>query len=354
MIGSRKDIKNNINKTPILTNKSIFKIGLIVFFIVYSTITLIPFYFTLVRSFVPTKEASELHLLIPKNKEFDLNMRYGNMNVYYNMDLKKFKKALGLEDVPYINPKLTMNQISEKYNVPKERIQSYMNSYYLYNGWIVVLRDKRFYTALFSSLFITITSIILGGLLAASTSYVISRFRKRWHYVLYSLYMMSIVVPRSMILLPLYLMVTKILHLGNHGYLALILIFIQGGCLPIMLFTSYMGKIPRELEESVEIDGGTRITYFFKVLLPLCKPVFAAYAAIHIPIFWNDLLMGLLFLKKSNYTLAPYLQNMQGTYTTNYQVMYTALLLSLVPILIYYLIFNKMFLQAQLSGALKE
>ena len=354
MIGSNTDIKNNVNKTPILTNQSIFKIGFIVFAIIYSIITLTPFYFALVRSFVPTKETSEFHLWIPGNKEFDLNVKYGNMSVYYNMDLDKFKRGVGLEDVLYINPNLTMNQISEKYNVPKERIQSYMAPYYLYNGWIVVLTDKRFYTALFSTFFVTITSIILGGLLAAATSYVIARFRKKWHSVLYSLYMMSMVVSRSMILLPLYLMVTKVLHLGNHGYLVLILIFIQGGCLPIMIFTSYISKIPPELEESVKIDGGTRIAYFFKVLLPLCKPAFAAYAAIHIPLFWNDLLMGLLFLKKSNYTLAPYLQNMQGTYTTNYQVMYAVLSVSLIPILIFYLIFNKMFLEVQLSGALKE
>jgi len=353
MMGSNTDIENNDNKTHILTKRVGLKLFFIVFAVVYSIVTLIPFYFTLVRSFVPTKEASELHLWIPENKEFDLNMKYGSMNVYYNMDLEKFKKAVGLEDVPYINPRLTMNQISEKYNVPKEKIQSYMASYYLYNGWHVVLSDKRFYTALFSSLFVTITSIILGGFLAAATSYVLARFRKRWHFVLYSLYMMSMVISRSMILLPLYLMVTKVLHLGNHGYLALILIFIQGGCLPVMIFTGHISKIPSELEESVKIDGGSRLIYFFKVLLPLCKPAFAAYAAIHIPLFWNDLLMGLLFLKKSNYTLAPYLQNIQGTYTTNYQAMYAALLVSLIPILIFYLVFNKIFLKAQLSGAIK-
>ncbi len=353
MIGSNTDIKNNVNKTPILINKLIV-IGFIVFAIVYSIMTSIPFYFTLVRSFVPTKEAGELHLWIPENKEFNLDVKYGNMNTYYNMDLDKFKKDIGLEDVLYIDPNLTMNQISEKYNVPKERIQSYMAPYYLYSGWMVVLTDKRFYTALFYTFFITITSIILGGLLAAATSYVLARFRKKWHSVLYSLYMMSMIIPRTLILLPLYLIVTRYLHLGNYGYLAIILIFIQGGCLPIMIFTGHIGKIPLELEESVKIDGGSRITYYFKVLLPLCKPAFATYAAIHIPIFWNDLLMGLLFLKKSQYTLAPYLQNMQGTFTTNYQAMYAALLVTLIPILIFYLIFNKMFLRAQLSGAVKE
>lgn len=354
MIGSNTDIKNNVNKKPILTKRLALKIFFIVLAIVYSIVTIIPFYFTLVRSFVPTKEASELHLWIPENKEFDLDMRYGNMNIYYNMDLGKFKKAIGLEDVPYINPSLTMNQLIEKYNVPKERIQSYMSSYYLYNGWNVILSDKRFYTALISTFFVTIISIILGGLLAVATSYVIARFRKKWHSVLYSLYMMSMVVSRSMILLPLYLMVTRVLHLGNYGYLVLILIFIQGGCLPIMIFSGHISKIPMELEESVKIDGGTRLAYYFKVLLPLCKPAFATYAAIHIPLFFNDLLMGLLFLKKSQYTLAPYLQNIQGTYTTNYQAMYAALLVSLVPVLIFYLIFNKMFLRAQFSGAVKE
>lgn len=344
--------KSWYNKNAII-NRLILKICFIVLIIIYSVVTLIPFYFAFVRSFVPTKEAGKFHFWIPENRKFNLNVKYKNMNIFYNMDLEKFKTDIGLEHVLYIDPNLTMNQISEKYNVPKEKIQNYMNPYYLFNGWIVILLDIKFYTGLLSTLFVTTISIILGSLLAAATSSVLAGFKKRWHSVLYAVYMLSMVVSRSIILLPLYLIVTKFLNLGNT-YLALILVFIQGGCLPVVIFTAYIGTIPPALEESVKMDGGSKVTYFFRVLLPVCKPVFATYTAIHIPFFWNDLLMGLLFLKKSNYTLTPYLQSMQGTFTTNYQAMYAALFLSFIPIIILYLVFNKMFVKSQLSGAIKE
>jgi len=349
MFYDNSGIRGNINKAKMRVSKT----GFILLAVVYSIITLVPFYFAFVRSFVPSKEAGELHLWIPEDQEFNLDVRYGNMSVYYNMDLDKFKKDLGIEDVKYINPNLTLRQIGEKYNIPEQEIKDYMAPYYLYNGWIVILQDKRFYKALYTTFLITMISIILGGLLATATGYVLAGFKKKWHYGMYILYMLSMVVPRSLILLPLYLMVTRFLNLGNYGYLVLVLIFIQGGCLPVMIFTGYISKLPPELEESVKMDGGTRLTYYFKVLLPLCKPAFAAYAAIHIPLFWNELLMGILFLKKSQYTLAPYLQNIQGTFTTNYQAVYAALVLSLIPIIIFYLIFNNMFLKAQISGAVK-
>jgi ABC-type glycerol-3-phosphate transport system permease component len=333
--------------------RQLLKIIFLLFIIIYSFVTLIPFYFAFIRSFVPTKLAGKFHFWIPENQQFSLDIQYRNMSIYYNMNLEKFKKDMDLEHVFYINPNLTLRQLSEEYNIPHEKIQNYMNPYYLFNGWIVILSDKKFYTGLFATLFVTTVSIILGSLLAAATSSVLARFKKRWHSILYAVYMMSMVVSRSMILLPLYLIVTKFLYLGNT-YLALILVFIQGGCLPVVLFTSYIGTVPEALYESVKMDGGTKVTFFFKVLLPVCKPVFVAYTAIHIPFFWNDLLMGLLFLKKSNYTLTPYLQGIQGMFTTNYQAMYAALFLSFVPIVLLYLVFNKMFLRSQLTGAIKE
>jgi len=342
-------IIGNINKAKM----RVFKIGVILFVIVYSIITLVPFYFAFVRSFVPSKEAGELHLWIPENQEFNIDIKYGNMNVYYNVDLDKFKKELGIEDVGYINPNLTLRQLGEKYNIPEQEIKDYLAPYYLYGGWIVILQDKSFHKALYTTFLITSISIILGGLLAMATGYVLAGFKKKWHYAMYIIYMLSMVVPRTLILLPLYLMVTRFLNLGNYGYLVIVLIFIQGGCLPVMIFTSYISKLPPELEESLKIDGGSKLTYYFRILLPLCKPAFAAYAAIHIPLFWNDLLMGLLFLKKSQYTLAPYLQKIQGAFTTNYQALYAGLVLSLIPIIILYLMFNDMFLKAQLSGAVK-
>ncbi len=120
-----------------------------------------------------------------------------------------------------------------------------------------------------------------------------------------------------------------------------------------MIFTAFIAGIPATLKESVEIDGGNRLQYFFRILLPLTKVPFATFAAITFPIIWNDLLQGLVFLREEKYTLVPMVNALQGTYTTNYQAIYAGLCLSIIPVIIIYLSFQNIFVRSALSGAIK-
>ncbi len=321
-----------------------------VILIVYSIVTIIPFYFVAIRTFVPTSESMELHLWVPPAKEFDMNARFGDMAVFYNLDIKRFKKDMSIKG--YIDSQLTINEIADNFNIPKEKLKNYFQPFYLYNGWYVILTGGKFLKSLFSTVWIVIVSIILGALLSMATGSVLARFRKKWHLVAYNLYMLSIIIPTVMIMLPLYIIVVKFLHLDNN-YLSIILLNIQGGAFAIMLFTNFIAGIPLELKESVEMDGGNRLHYFFRILIPLSKVAIATYVAIRIPSCWNDLIHGFLFLKPEKYTLVPMLSIFSGTYTTNYQAICAGLILSITPLTILYLCFQKLFVKSMISGAIK-
>lgn len=329
--------------------KTIIKIVISIILISYSIITIIPFYFLFVRSFVPTSMTSELHLWIPKTEDFNLDSEYGNMSVFLSLNTEQFKEEMGING--YLSPNMTFRQISEEYNIPEEKISKYMNPFYKYNGWFVVFKSSQHMRSLFITILITIISIFLGAFISIATGSVLAGFKKRWHMFIYNLYLIQIIIPPVMIMLSLYLIV-KFLHL-TFTYTALILLFTQGGALSTMLFTSYIATIPKELKESVNIDGGNRFHYFFSILLPLCKIPFGSYLAIVLPWFWNDLLYGILFLRQDQYTFVPLLNLMQGKYSTNLQAMYAALCISIMPILVIYLIFQKFFVNAQLAGAVK-
>jgi ABC-type glycerol-3-phosphate transport system permease component len=139
----------------------------------------------------------------------------------------------------------------------------------------------------------------------------------------------------------------------QDSYLPIILLHAKGGALSTMVFTSYIATIPRELRESVYMDGGKHYHYFFHVILPLMGTPFAVFASIAMPWFWNDLLHGLLFLRPENYTLPAFVAAIGGSQGRNFEAVYSGVLLSLVPILVVYLVFQKMFIRSAMAGAVK-
>ncbi len=335
---------------PVLGKKKIAGFLISIILIMYSLITIVPFYFLGVRSFVPTNKSAKFHLIPPKLEEFNMDSTYGNLATFYNIDLSKAKKQLGISG--YINPNDSWMEISEDLDIPQQTIVDYFSPYIKYNGWITILTDSRIAKSLIMTVVLTISSLVVGGLLAIATGSVLAGFKKKWHSWIYGLYMLQMIITPVMIIIPLYLILGKYLGLANT-YFALFLLFIKGGAIPVMIFTSFIAGIPVALKESVEIDGGNRLQYFTRILLPLTKVPFATFAAITFPIIWNDLLQGLVFLKEDKFTMIPMINSLQGTFTTNYQAIYAGLCLSIIPVVIIYLAFQNLFVRSALSGALK-
>jgi raffinose/stachyose/melibiose transport system permease protein len=320
------------------------------FLAIYSFVTLIPFYFLFVRSFVPTKDSTELHLWIPKAEEISMDSKFGNLSTFYKLDASQFKTAMGITG--YINSSFTLHEISEKFNVPEAKIKDYMQNYITYNGIYAVYGGGDLIKHLLGTVLVVVVSIMVGGLLGLATGSVLAGFRKRWHLWVYYLYLLQIAISPIMIILPVYLIITYYLRLYDN-YLSLILLYIKGGALSTMVFTSYVASIPADLKESVEIDGGNHFHYFYYILLPLSKTPFAVFATISLPLFWNDLLYGFLFLSPAKFTIIPLINAFNGTFATNLQATYSGLLLATVPLLAVYLIFQRLFVRSALAGAIK-
>lgn len=316
----------------------------------YAFLTFVPFYFTFVRAFVPTELATEVHVWVPRATPLSLNAQVGNFATYFNIDLARFKEAMDIEG--FVPPYMTLRELMTEYQVTEESIRTYLRPYTTYVGWYAMIRNSRFWTGLYSNAFVAVMSIALGGVLGIMTGSVLARLRKRWHRVIYNSYLLSMVIPPIAIMIPVYLIFSRYLRLTN-SYWNVILMFAKGDALSIMVFTSFIATIPEELKESVQMDGGNRLQYLLKIVFPLCITPFAIFVSIRLPWFWNDLLYGYLFLSPDKQTLMAFISSFAGTYTTNFQAMYAGLIMAILPLIIIYLMFRRLFVRSALAGAVK-
>lgn len=332
--------------------------------IAYALMTIAPFYVLFIRSFVSTAKSTDIHLWIPRSEPIDLDARIGHLSVYFNLDFDTIKDELGIPENVYIPPQSTLLEIAKEYDVSKELIQDYFSPFSVYNGWITLLQSRAYWRAVGITLLITVLSLIFLNLLSVMTGYGLASLDRRDKRFIYNAYIIQLLLPPMLLLLPEYMIVQWILNLlpdyktpglqRSLGQIfAIVLIWAKGGALTTMIFTSFISKIPKELEESAQIDGASRFQYFRYVLIPLLKVPIATVTVIMLPIIWNSFLTPYVYLDFDNTTILPLLQSFTGQYSTNYQIIYSGVFISILPLFIIYLVFQKRFVSNLLAGAVK-
>ncbi len=359
--------KHPAARQPLLTlrgRKKVVGAAALVFMIVYSVLTIFPFYALFVRTFVGTKDSTELHLWIPEPEDIPMDAEIGNLAQFYNLDLRRVKTDLGIPLTEYLPARSTLEEIAERFDIPIERMERYFRGFYTYNGWITLLGGKDFWNALARTLVVTVLSLIGVTVLSIGTGYGLSRLERRDQMFIYSLYLLQMVLPPMLIILPQFVIVQQLLRLfpfydspgiGRYALqiIAVVLVNIKGGALSTMIFTSYISGIPQELEDAAKIDGCSTAQYIYHILFPLLKVPIVSLAVIMLPQFWNHFLHPYVYLDQNNITLVPFVQLYSGQFTTSFQVVYTAIFLSILPLVVVYLVFRRFFIEGAMAGAIK-
>lgn len=332
---------------------------------IYTIITVFPFYALFVRSFVSTKVSTTLWLWIPPGEELHMNQEVGNLAVFYDLDLRDFKEAMGIPQTEFIMARTTLKEVSEQYNIPEEKIKDFFKNYYLYNGWITLLKNIDFFGSLGRTLLITVASLIGITVLSIFTGYGLAGLRRRYQMAVYNLYLLQMVIPAMLILLPQYQLIQWLVNLfpdyavpGSFTrralqLLAMILINIKGTAMSTMIFTSAISAIPQDLEDSAYIDGASSLQYIRHILLPLLRVPIISLIVIQLPAVYNQFLEPYVYLDPANSTLLPLMQTVAGQFSTNYQVIYACVFASVIPLVIVYIIFRRFFVEGVMAGAIK-
>ncbi len=348
--------------------RRLIRIVAVTVMLIYTFVTLFPFYALFIRSFVSTKDSAELHLWIPEADEVNLNAQVGNLSVFYDLDLKDLKEALGIPQTEFLMARTSLQQVADNYDIPEEKIKEFFSGFYTYNGWKTLLTGTlygtSFWGALARTLLITVTSVFLGITLSIFTGYGLAGLQRRDQMFVYNLYLLQMVIPAMLILLPQFLMFQWIFKLfpgyENAGFMryglqlsSIVLINIKGTALSTMIFTAAISGIPRELEDSAVIDGASSWQYIRYILLPLLKVPIVSLLVIMLPLVYNQFLEPFVYLDPANSTLLPFTQSAVGQFSTNFQLIYSAIFASVVPLVIVYLLFRRMFVEGVMAGAIK-
>jgi ABC-type glycerol-3-phosphate transport system permease component len=352
----------------VTSRRRLLKIFAIVVMVVYTVITIFPFYALVIRSFVPTKESADLHLWLPETEEVSMDSQIGNLSTFYDLDLRVLKDAVGIPQTEFLMARTTLRQISENYDIPEQEFKDFFAGFYTYNGWITLLTGNlygtSFWGALLRTVIVTIVSLTLLIFLSILTGYGLAGLRHRYQMVVYNTYLLQMVIPAMLILLPQYLMIQWFYKLipayADEGVVrtvlqlfSIVLINIKGTALSVMIFTAAISSIPQEIEDSAMIDGASSWQYIRYILLPLLKVPIVSLMVIMFPLIYNQFLEPYVYLDPKNSTLLPFIQSAVGQFSTNYQVIYSAIVASVIPIVLLYLLFRRFFVEGVMAGAVK-
>lgn len=221
-------------------------------------------------------------------------------------------------------------------------------------NYIQGIERTGFFSAFGWTAFITVFSVLAIILCTSMTAWYITRVKSKSSEVLYYGFVFSMVVPFQMIMFTMSKL-ADMLKLNNPlGMIVLYLGF--GAGLSVFMFCGFIKSIPLEIEEAAMIDGCTPITTFFQIVLPILKPTVITVAILNAMWIWNDYLLPYLVIGVSTpyKTIPVAVQYLMGSYgAKDYGSLMALLVLSIIPIIIFYLTCQKYIIEGVVAGAVK-
>ena len=202
----------------------------------------------------------------------------------------------------------------------------------------------------FSSLLITAGSLtgLIG--LGAPAAYVLARRTALWSKISFYLFVVAIILPTQLGVLPLYIGARTLGLVGNPFGM---MIIYTGVLMPlsVFLYSGFFRRLPRDYEEAATIDGAGRFQVFRRVIFPLMSPATGTVAILGGLIVWNDFFTALIFLNGSQWqTLPVTMYNFVGSLVSQWNLIFALVLVSMIPVLALYMVAQKKFIQGYGGG----
>lgn len=218
----------------------------------------------------------------------------------------------------------------------------------------VAVKRMNFWTALKNTATVTVLAVLANSLVGTMTGYFFARKGWKINKIVFMAFLASMVAPFQVYMIPQVKMYAGGLGLSNN--LFMVSYIAVGLNLPfaVFLYKGFTEGIPEELDEAARIDGCSFAGTFFKIILPLLKPILITVTVFVAMGVWNDYLMSSLFLtKQETKTLAIAIKTFLSNHSAEYAPMMAGLLLSILPVLIFYLLGQKYIIEGVVAGSVK-
>ena len=220
------------------------------------------------------------------------------------------------------------------------------------DNWVMLFTDSgNYFTWFFNSVLLTLVQVVGTLLISSFVAYGFAAYDFRFKNFFFLCVLLIMSVPFEMLMLPLYVQIND---MGIADSYAAVLLPFLANAMTIFFFRQYLQGIPKEIIEAGRIDGASEFGIFFKLVMPVMKPSFAAMAILNGMNSWNNFLWPLLVLRSSEkYTLPIGLNTLITPYGNNYDLLIVGSFFSVLPILILFLCFQKYFIEGMTAGAVK-
>lgn len=222
---------------------------------------------------------------------------------------------------------------------------SLKNFVYLFTG-------KHSYWMWFkNSLFLLLVQVVLVLLVSAFVAYGFAAYEFRFKNFLFVCVLLIMMVPFEILLMPMYVLVND---LGMYNSFSAIIIPGMANASTIFFFRQYLTSIPKALPDAGRVDGCTEYGIFFRIILPIMKPSFAAMAILNGMNSWNNLLWPFMVLGDGKkFTLPIGLKTLLTPYGNNYDLLIVGSFFAIFPIFVLFLCFQSYFIEGMTAGAVK-
>jgi len=208
-----------------------------------------------------------------------------------------------------------------------------------------------------NSMIITVASVALIILFSSMAAWVLVRNQTKKSKIIFYLFTSGMIVPFQAVMLPLVKWMAKIQvgpfkMLGTHY--GLIFMYIGFGVsMSIFLYHGFIKAIPKEVEEAATIDGCSKWQTYTKVILPLLKPTTVTVAVLNSIWVWNDFLLPFLTVNGKINTIPLAMNNFFGAFSKQWELAMAALILAIIPIVVFYFFIQKQIIAGIVQGSIK-
>lgn len=221
-----------------------------------------------------------------------------------------------------------------------------------FENYVRGIEKTDFVSAFGYSFFITIFSVAVIVFFPSMTAWYIVRVKSTFTRLLYFAFVLSMVIPFQMIM---YTLVKTVNVLSLDNPVGIIFVYLGlGSGLSIFMYTGFVKSIPIEVEEAAMVDGCNAPVAFFKIILPILKPISITVAILNSMWIWNDYLLPLLLIGNDYRTIPIAVQYLKGGYgSIDMGAMMALLVLAIIPVVIFYLFSQKYIIDGVVAGAVK-
>jgi alpha-1,4-digalacturonate transport system permease protein len=220
------------------------------------------------------------------------------------------------------------------------------------DGYTDAFERVDFFRYLRNSMIVATATTVITVFLCATTGYALAKYRNPWLSVLGLCILSMTMLPGEVILNPLFIVIRD---LGLYNSLLGVIVPTVVTPTGVFMFRQFFLSIPDELLQAARIDGASEYGIFFRIMMPLARPIMLTLAIISFQWRWNDYILPLIVLgDPKNYTLQIALRSLVGADNINWSVLLAASVLSMIPLVALYLVFQRYITSSNINAGLKD